>query len=176
VQLNFRLMTVPNSGLTSMTISESGDFTLFGGGTALTQVAAGIGIQVDILAVDGIPLAVPLNLFDSTSFVADLLNDGPVQNAHWGNNLLIDFAAALNNANIPFNLGVTKAEVVIDDQLLAISEATSIAIIAKKDFKIGQEFQKVPEPTSLAMMMLAIAGYGFALRRRIVRSIRRRFH
>ena len=174
VQLNFTLMTVPQSGITSMVISETGDFTLIGGGTALTQVAAGLSVQVDILAVDGISLVIPLSVFVSTSFAADLASDGPVQVAPWGNSLLVDFEAALNNAGISFDLGVSKAEVVIDDQLIAISEAASIAFIAKKDFRIGPEFVTVPEPTSLAMMMFTIAGYGFAFRRRILRSIRKR--
>lgn len=174
VQLNFTLMAVPNAGITSILVSESGDFTLLGGGTVVTQVAAGLAVQVEILAVDGSPLAVPLNVFASDFFLADLISDGPALVAPWGNSVFVDFAAELVAANIPFNLGVTKAKVVIDDQLIAISEAASVAFIAKKDFRIGPEFEVVPEPASLAMMMFAIAGFGFAFRRRIARSLRER--
>lgn len=173
VQLNFRLMTVAGAGLSSIVFSESGDYTLFGGGTALTQIAAGLAIQIDILAVDGVALATPLKTFHSTSFTADLVSDGPVQVAPWGNSLTIDLDAVLTEHNIAHNLGVTKAKVVIDDQLIAISEPTSVAFIAKKDFRIGPTVVIVPEPGSVVLMAGAIVGYGFTMRRRLGRSVRR---
>ncbi len=168
VQLNFTVMTLPGTAVQSLSISEEGDYTLFGSGTGVTQVAAGLAIQVDILEVDGVLLPGPLSVSASDSLSFDLINDPGVVEP-WSNGLTIDLLAALNLAEIPFELGVTKAKVVIDDQLLAISEPNSIAFIAKKDFTIDVE--AVPEPTSLAMMMIAIAAYGVAFRRRILRAL-----
>ena len=142
--------------------------TLFDSRTGVTRVAAGVVIQVDILEVDGVLLPGPLSVSASDSLSFDLINDPGIVEP-WSNGLAIDFLAELSSAEIPFELGVTKAKVVIGDQLLAISEPNSIAFIAKKDFTINVE--AVPEPTSLAMMMIAIAAYGVAFRRRIFRAI-----
>jgi PEP-CTERM motif len=177
VQLNFTLMSLPLTGITSLMISEEGDFTLFGGGTALTQVGAGLSIFVDIMAVDGVTLATPLSINLSTFFSANLVADGPTMNEPWDNSLFVDLGAALVNADIPYQWGVSKAEIVIDDQLLAISELASIAFISKKDFTIAPtviidpEFL-LPEPSSMAMMVFALAGFGAAFRRRLWRGCR----
>ena len=153
-----------------MTISESGDFTLIGGGTALTQVAVGIGARIDILGVDGSPLAEPESVFLSATFDANLADDGPVQVAPWANSLVVDFEAILTELDIPFEFGVSKADIVIDNQLVAISEASSVAFIAKKDFQIATDVEIVPEPASLGMMLVAVVGFGLAFRRRLTRS------
>lgn len=172
VQLNYTLMTTPLAGATNMLITESGDFTLIGGGTALTQVAAGVAIQIDILAVDGSPLADPISKAFSETFSANLVDDGPIQVAPWGNSLFIDFEAILDDYEVPFELGVSKANIVIDNQLIAISEATSVSFIAKKDFRIRTNVEIVPEPASLAMMFVAVGAFGCVVRRRFVRGRR----
>lgn len=172
VQLNFTLMSLPLTGITSLLFTEGGDFTLMGAGTALTQVVAGLSISIDILEVDGVPLGTPLQWNASNAFMANLVADGPAVLAFWDNGLLVDFGAILDDEEIEYELGVSKAKVAIDDQLLAFSESNSIAFIAKKDFTIWPNVAidpsfMIPEPTSLAMMVIAIVGFGIAFRRRI---------
>lgn len=174
VQLNYTFMTTPLAGVTSMTVTESGDLSLTGDGTALTQVAAGLSIRITILAVDGNPLSTPVDYFASSSFNATLFDDGPVPN--WVNSLEIDLGLILDQEEIPFEQGVSKADVVIGNQLIAISEADSLAFIVKNDFRIGTRLQRVPEPSSWALMLLAAAVFGLAHRRRLAPATRRPSH
>jgi hypothetical protein len=69
---------------------------------------------------------------------------------------------------VPFIVGATKAEVVINNQLVAISEPASVAFIAKKDFVIGivPDLGTVPEPGTLAMAGVALCGIGAVSRRK----------
>lgn len=177
VQLNFTLMSLPLSGVTSIMIAEGGDFTLSGIGTALTHVAAGVSMTIDIFEVDGVPLPQPIHVFQSTAIIRDLVSDGPVVLAPWDNGLLMNFIPILNEHEINFEWGVSKAEVVIDNQLFAISEPESLAFIAKKDFSITTNVVidpdfVIPEPATLALMALAIACFGVVFRRRLVRARR----
>lgn len=177
-QLNFDMMVAQNptgvaGGFSALTITESGDFTLFGAGSSATSVAAGVFAEVEILAVDGVMLPNPLTVVASTQFTADLTSS-PGLNQPWGNVLFVDFGPTLQNAGLTPEFGVTKAKVVLDDTLAAISESnpSTIAFIAKKDFKINPgdlvpnpEYNpEVPEPTSV-LLLGTLAGLGLAYRR-----------
>lgn len=176
-QLNFDIEVIKGlndevaGGLESLIISESGDFSLMGAGTALTSVSAGVSADVRILEVDGSPIT-PVSTFASASIVRDLVTDGPVVLAPWSNSLLVEFGPVLAENDIPFEFGVTKAEVVINDQLIAISEPNSVSFIAKKDFAIdpgdinpNPDFE-IPEPASAALVMACLACVS-QLRRRV---------
>ncbi len=93
-QLNFSFMTPDNRGLNSLTIKESGDFTLFGSGTAVTEVAAGIFADVEITHVGGVQLVAPINIIKNIQFSTDLVST-PGLNQPWSNNLFIDFGPEL---------------------------------------------------------------------------------
>jgi len=165
-QLNFDIMTLPGAGLTSLSFRESGDFTLDGTGTSITEIGAGIAVMVEILAVDGLMLDTPIQVIGSTSFSANL-ESSPGTSQPWGNVLFVDFGPALMNNQIEVIDGVTKAKVVLDDTLYAISESSSVALVAKKDFQIipnGSLDPTVPEPSTLGLMSLAVVGV--MLRRR----------
>lgn len=164
-QLNFDISVLALNdgvagGLTSLFLSEAGDFTLFGAGTALTSVAAGISVSIEILEVDGVPIT-PINAFVSNSITRDLVSDGPVVLAPWSNGVLVEFAPILTANEIEYTYGVTKARIAIDDQLIAISEPESVAFIAKKDFRIQPGTVLVPEPSAAVLFLaLGLAGCG----------------
>lgn len=161
VQLNFGIKMLPGTGITSLLIAEGGDFSLNGAGTSATQVIASILARVTIQAVDGVMLATPITVLGNSSVDFDLTSNPGA--SFWDNGLLLEFGPALVSAGIPFVSGVTMAEVVIDDQLIAISQPTSIAFIAKKDFVITPggdlETNEIPEPTSALVGVLALAGF-----------------
>src|SRR5690606_10506285 len=138
--------------------------SLTGVGTAATNVLAGLSVRVNILEVDGVPVG-PLPSIFATDFVLrDLANDGFAMVEDWSNGVLIDLGAALVANNIPFEFGVTKATVAINNQLQTFSESSSQAFIAKKLFEIipgtvpNPDFQVVPEPTTAVMLLALVAG------------------
>ncbi len=160
VQLNFTVETVDGAGITSLLFTEGGDFSLFGG-TDLTKVIARMIVDVDILQVDGIDLLDPIQVQASATFSVDATMSIP-SDPFWSNAVLIEFGAVLSGEGISYDLGVTKAEVVVDDQLIAFSESGAISFIAKKDFMVGPGIEldpnALPEPSTLVMLCIGMIG------------------
>lgn len=155
-QLNFSIESFPGTGISSIMFRESGDYSLLGTGSAATMVSGGISVRVEIIEVDGVALPSPIDVVANASISANLVS-GPATLSPWSLGLFVDLGPALTN--IPHNLGVTKANVVLDNLLAAISETSSTALIAKKDFKIIPtiEGNPIPEPASLALFTLGAA-------------------
>lgn len=171
-QLNFTVMGQKNGldivAIGGISLSEGGDYTLVGGGTAATQVLAGAIIAVKVTEIDGSPVA-PISLTPSNASVGYNLvaNAGVVQ--PWSlSGLNVNVAGQLTTLGVPFIVGATKAEVVINNSLIAISEPGSIAFIAKKDFVIGivPDLGVLPEPGTLALAGVALCGIGAVSRRK----------
>jgi hypothetical protein len=131
--------------ITALSLFERGDFTLAGVGTAATQVQAGAVLLATVTEINGVAVA-PINLPAVNGGVSFNLaaNPGLVQPWSLGLNLPVGVA------------GATRIDVVINNALVAASEAGGIAFIAKKDFIVRGEI--VPEPATFAMLGLALCG------------------
>jgi hypothetical protein len=172
-QMNFTVAGQKNGldvvAIKSISLYEGGDYTLVGTGTAATQVQAGAILAITITEIDGTPVS-PFNLAPTNAGVGFNLaaNSGIVQ--PWSLGVLVDIEAQLLSLGVPFVVGATKAEVVLNNSLVAISEPGSIAFIAKKDFGIGIVPEigelNIPEPATVGMLGLALCGLGVVSRRK----------
>ncbi len=163
-QLNFTLMSMGTT-IKSITFSEGGDYSLLGTGSAATLINYALAVgSISVLEVDGVALASPVALAGASSSGQDDLSAGPESLASWSLSLAYDVDAALLSAGVPFEFGATKLELAIDDQLAAISELSSIAYIAKKDFMIDVTTVPIPEPSTAALLGLVLCAVGAARR------------
>ncbi len=165
-QLNFGLMAEPGTAFSDVGIAEFGDYTLFGSGTAITSVGAGLFIQVTITEVDGSPIVPVVAANVNVSVAFDLIAD-PGLNQPWSLAASIDIEQFLVDEGIGFVLGATKADVVLNNTLASISEASSVAFIAKKGFVV--DVTVVPEPTTAMLAVFAFTGLGLIAGRRRLR-------
>jgi len=171
-QLNFGIMGVPGAPITKILIREGGDYTLAGVGPA-TLLGYGIGLRVTVTEIDGIAV-VPFDVVGAASGTFSLPGDAGI-NVPWDLELEFNLGVALVlqaglDFGTDFTLGVTKAEVSIDDTLFAISRPASVALIAKKNFVINTDTDPldpndIPEPTAMALALLACCGLGLSSRR-----------
>jgi hypothetical protein len=123
-------------------------------------VEVGAVISVNVLEVDGNAFAGNSQVsLGATLFEADLISD-PGLAQSWTGAVTLDIANAAAT-ELSINGLITKASVVIDNQLLAISEDGSISFIDKK--QIDAVTVTVPEPTSFVLVGL---GSLYLLRRR----------
>jgi len=154
-QLNFRADSI--FGINTIQLFEAGDFSLTGVGTSATQAIAGAIIRATVTEINGVAVA-PIVLSPSNASVSFNLvsNPGIVQPWSLGTTINIDGQLAPGQ-------NATKVEISINNQLQALSQSTSAAFIAKKEFILNVSV--VPEPTSLGLA--AVGLLGLARRRRV---------
>lgn len=165
-QLNFGVEGNPLVGISSIRLFEAGDYTLAGSGTAATQDFAGVIMRITVTQIDGVNVA-PITLAPSNASVAFNLiaNPGIVQ--PWSLGLSLDVSGQLTAMGLQFAVGATKLDVVIDNQLISLSQLGSIAAIEKKDFRIDVGTNVVPEPSTTVLFLGAgLVGLFFVQRAR----------
>jgi hypothetical protein len=167
--LNGQVFSGGGVGINSLTVNESGDYTLAGIGTTGTEVLGGVILHIKVDEVDGMPIT-PVTFNSNASIAFNLIaNPGVVQ--PWSMSTTVPIAALLTALNIPYSIGATKLEVTSDNQLLAFSETLSAASINKKDYVLTvtpdqHGITPMPEPASIGLFGLALLGSLNARRRR----------
>jgi hypothetical protein len=160
-QLNF---TVMSPGLTSIGVSEGGDYTLAGVGTAATQVFAGASLRVTVTQLNGVNIA-PIVLASSNASIGRNLIANPGVLQPWSVGTSVNVTSQLATLGYGPGQKATKADIVVDNQLVALSEPLSTAHIAKTAFSIDVH-TFVPEPSTAALAGLALCGACMSLSRK----------
>jgi PEP-CTERM motif-containing protein len=142
-------------GIDSVSLFEAGDYTLAGIGAAATQDFVGAIMRITVTQIDGVDVA-PISLLPTNASVGFNLAANPGIVQPWSLGISINVAGQLSGMG--FTAGATRLEVVIDNQLLALSEASSLAEIAKKDFRIQvtPDVVHVPEPATCLLLGLGL--------------------
>lgn len=163
-KLTMMIQAKPGYTLTTIDILESGLVSLLTIG-ADDPVAAVTGLlDLDVVAIDGIPVPQvnlpPISLTyvpNGGVYQHSVVAAGPLFSSPWTGSVSVDLDAALTAAGVPFVRGATKVNLTLNNRLLAATGALgSIAIIDKKDFDItvGTE---IPEPTTVALLLAGTA-------------------
>jgi hypothetical protein len=158
-QLLFMVVAKPGKAIANIKFAESGVTTVTGVGTDLTYTDVSAEGMLEINEVDGNPIDVidvPISLIFSHRADGQwqLVTDGEALTLPWTGMQFIDLNAILDANNIPYDLGVTKLSVDLDNALIARSEQGSLAFIDKKDYFIVTV--NVPEPATLMLLGLAL--------------------
>jgi hypothetical protein len=131
-----------------------------GVGTPATQVLAGAILRATVTQINGVNVA-PISLIPVNGSVGFNLtaNAGIVQ--PWSLGLSIDIAAQLAGLGYDSDQSATMVEVMIDNSLVSLSEQSSVAFMAKKEFFVtvgADPSNSAPEPTSFALLSLSAIG------------------
>lgn len=159
-QLNFSVLSSGQFGIDGIRLFEGGDYTLLGAGTAATQALAGASLRVLVTQINGADVA-PINLAPVLASVGfNLIANSGIVNP-WSLGVFVDIAGQLDPG-----LRATRVDVVIDNQLVALSERASLAFIAKKDFRISVDTGRLPQVAEPGALLFGVLALLPALRRR----------
>ncbi len=149
-QLNFTIDS--NVAISNISVLERGDFTLFGAGTAATQVQAGAVLFATVTEINGVAVA-PINLAPVNGSAGFNLAANPGLVQPWSLGLGMPVGVA----------GATRIDIAINNTLAAVSETNTVAFMAKKDFIV--DFDVVPEPATAALAGMVLCGLAVARKR-----------
>ncbi len=183
-QLLFGAKAKPGLGLGSVVISERGDTSMAGFGTDATFTSVSLHGVLNISEVGGVGIntaSIPIAFTSigpsgGTYGLATDFGGGPGGTIAWNGSADIDLtpanplvAAIYAAQNLDVKLPVTKVSVNFDNTLIALSQAGTSSLIAKKDQLIitfhTPPGGDIPEPTSVMLMLLAMSGAAVVRRR-----------
>lgn len=151
-QLNFTVRSKGGFDLTNVQISEAGDFTLAGLGTAQATAMTFAPVRWTITHVDGSVLAAPLSGASQLAFTPSDTFALPSTVGTWEGFLDIDLVTPLRNDGI--GGFASTVEFVMDNSLSVAASNGGSSFIAKKDFA-GVSIS-VPEPAHYFVSTLSL--------------------
>ena len=168
-QLNFMAKAGPNApGISAISVSESGNYTLTGVGTAATEALAGTIIRVSVVELNGLPVP-PIQLVTSNASVGFNLVANPGAGQLWSLGTTVNVAGQLVTLGFAPSQHATKVNVAINNTLVAVSEPgtrlLSNASIEKTKFDVTIQIP-IPEPASFTMIAVSLWSLGLARERR----------
>jgi hypothetical protein len=167
--LDFTVVAKPGKAISNLKFKEFGDTKLIGVGNDATMTAVFGDFYFDIIEVDNVginPIQFQASMvFSPSGGTYGLGTDGgggPFFSTRWSGLLFEDIEQRLINAGISHTLGATKVKVNLDNTLMALSQAGTSALIAKKDHVIIST--NVPEPAAWCLALIGIVATMFVRR------------
>lgn len=163
-QLQLTIMaTGPGATVEALKLTEAGDTTIGGLGTAATGTFIGIGGTITVLEdINGVLPVAQIFTFDDSDVVYSPGNTfslgANTGTTGWTAMLYVDIAAIVPNA--------TKVHIGFDNNLFAFSEATTAASIQKKAVS-GPTivFEVIPEPGTFVLVATGLIALAIPARR-----------
>jgi hypothetical protein len=152
-----KIQALPGQYITTFSLTEAGDYTLLGSGTAATTAQVALSLFLRIYAVNGVslfpgPIGVNVNGVFTPSGGAYYLPGDSGLNKIWTGSVSVDVDALLASHSIPGH--ATLISIDLDNGLYSASEPGTVSHIKKKDIS-GVTITVLPEPASLVLLMLA---------------------
>ncbi len=169
--LTTTIMSGPGKVITSVSISELGDYSLGGliGGQAFAEVGAAFFWTV--LEIDNQPANLATQATNLILGTGAGANGGTYNRPGddgtaviWNGIANIDLAGFLASQNI--NGDVTKVRLRFDNTLQTAADDVSNAFIKKKSVDISVTTEMIPEPTSALLLVLGLTAMPWARRNR----------
>jgi hypothetical protein len=164
------IVALQNSRIKKLQFSEFGDYSLYGNGTASTSAQVMTTLFIRVTHVDGgaiTPVTFTANMLFSPSDGSYNLIDDHGIGVLWQGGIVYDVTAALQRAGY---LGeATKLDLTLDNTLVAMSEAGTVAYIKKKQLNGVSITTIVPEPSAFALLgcgILGLLAYGWGSRKK----------